>query len=132
MFENRHDRPLTALLGDLMQDAATLVRKEVALARAEMSEKISQAGTGVAYLVIGGALAFAALLVLLDALVLALVEILDISPTLAALIVGVIIAIIGLVLVQKGRRDLKPSHLTPERTVDSIRRDAQLAKEQVK
>lgn len=50
---------------------------------------------------------------------------------LAALIVGVVVALIGFVLVRKGQNDLSASRLTPDRTAENIRKDMNLMKEQV-
>src|SRR4051812_7448248 len=120
-FQEKEDRPVTALLSDLFQESSTLVRQEIRLARAEISEKVSQVGNGVISLVAGGLIAFAALLILLMAVVAGLSEVLDISAGWSALIVGVITAIIAFILVQKGMSDLKASSLSPDRTVESLR-----------
>ena len=79
----------------------------------------------------GAILAMAALIVLLQALVIGLTEV-GIPAGWASLIVGVIVAVIAYVLIHKGTSDLKASHLAPSRTVDSLKRDAQVAKEQVR
>jgi hypothetical protein len=126
------DRSLGTLVADLTRESTTLVQQEVALARAEVSEKVSQVGTALASLIIGGLVLFAGLLKLLDAAIYGIGEMVppDLGPWLAALIVGAIVAIIGMVMLQKGRRNLKPEHLAPQRTVDSLKRDTEFAKEQ--
>jgi hypothetical protein len=48
----------------------------------------------------------------------------------AALLVGVVIAIIGVAFLAKGRHDLSPTNLTPDRTTSQLRKDARLVKEQ--
>jgi hypothetical protein len=128
------DRSLGTLVADLTRESTTLVQQEVALARAEVSEKVSQVGTALASLIIGGLVLFAGLLKLLDAAIYGIGEMFppDLGPWLAALIVGAIVAIIGMVMLQKGRRNLKPEHLAPQRTVDSLKRDTEFAKEQVR
>jgi hypothetical protein len=128
------DRSLGTLVADLTRESTTLVQQEVALARAEVSEKVSQVGTALASLIIGGLVLFAGLLKLLDAAIYGIGEMFppDLGPWLAALIVGAIVAIIGMVMLQKGRRNLKPEHLAPQRTVDSLKRDKKFAKEQVR
>ncbi len=77
----------------------------------------------------GAILALAALMVLLQALVIAIAEI-GVPPALASLIVGVVVAAIAYFMIHKGTNDLKASSLAPTRTMDSLRSDAQLAKEQ--
>jgi len=124
------DRSLRDLVADLGNSIATLFRKEIQLARAETAEKIGQAGTAVASIAAGGILALAALLVLLQALVVAIAEA-GVPPALAALIVGAVVALIAYVLVHKGLRDLKAGSLAPNRTVDALKTDAHVAKEQM-
>jgi hypothetical protein len=128
----RDHQSLGALFTDLTRETSDLVRKEVDLAKAELSEKVSQAGAGIALLFAGGLIAFAALLILLEAVIAILVEAGGLSPTVSALIVGVVVAIIAFILVQKGMSDLKAKNLTPRRTMGSLRRDKEFAKEQVK
>jgi drug/metabolite transporter (DMT)-like permease len=95
---------------------------------------MSQVGSGLATLIIGGFVLFAGLLKLLDAAIFGIAELLppDLTPWLAALIVGVIVAIIGAVMLQKGRSNLQSGNLAPRRTAESLRRDKEFAKEQVR
>ena len=124
------DRSLKDLLGDLSGNITTLFRKEIQLARAETSEKISQVGYAIGSIAGGGILALAALIVLLQALVIGITEA-GVPAGWAALIVGVVVAAIAYGLIHKGTSDLKASNLAPTRTMDSIKRDAHVAKEQV-
>ena len=128
-MQQTDDRSLKELLSDLTHSVTTLFRKEVELARAEISEKISQAGVAAGALAAGGILALAALIVLLQALVIALAE-LGLAPALSALIVGGVVAVIAFALIYKGMSDLKASSLAPTRTVEALRRDAHMVKEQ--
>jgi drug/metabolite transporter (DMT)-like permease len=127
-MQHTDDRSLKELLGDLTQSVTTLFRKEIELARAETSEKLSQAGVAAGAIAAGGVLALAALIVLLQALVIALSE-LGLAPALSALIVGGVVAIIAFALIYKGVNDLKASNLAPTRTVEALRRDAHMVKE---
>jgi drug/metabolite transporter (DMT)-like permease len=129
-MEHTDDRSLKELLGNLTQSVTTLFRKEIELARAETSEKLSQAGVAAGAIAAGGVLALAALIVLLQALVIALSE-LGLAPALSALIVGGVVAIIAFALIYKGMNDLKASNLAPTRTVEALKRDADMVKEQV-
>jgi len=124
------DRSFKELFADLTSSVSTLFRKEIELARAEASEKIGQAGFAAGSIAGGAILALAALIVLLQALVIALAE-LGLAPALAALIVGGVVAIVAFALIYKGINDLKASSLAPTRTVDSLRQDAHMVKEQV-
>jgi hypothetical protein len=124
------DRSLKDLLGDLSGNITTLFRKEIQLVRAETSEKISQVGYALGSIAGGGILALAALIVLLQALVIGITEA-GVPAGWAALIVGVVVAVIAYVLIHKGTNDLKAGNLAPSRTMESIKRDAHVAKEQM-
>ena len=125
------NRSVPDLLGDLVQQTTTLVRKEVQLARAEMGEKVSKAGAAAGGIAVGGVLLLAALVILLEAVVAFLVT-LGLSAPLAGLIVAVVVALIGYIMLQSGLKALKAGNLTPERTVNQLSRDAQAAKETVR
>jgi len=127
------NRSLGNLISELAQDTTTLVQQEVALAKAEMSEKASQVGRGISTLAIGGVILLAGLLALIDFAIYGLAELLppDLSPWLGALIVGAILSVIGYVMLQNGRKKIKATTLTPERTATSLQRDKDMVKEQI-
>ena len=130
-MQHTEDRSLKDLFGDLTSSVSTLFRKEIELARAETSEKINQAAVAAGSIAAGGILALAALIVLLQALVIAITE-LGLAPALSALLVGGIVAIIALALIYKGTSDLKARSLAPRRTVEALRRDTEMVKEQAR
>ncbi|KAB7628321.1 phage holin family protein [Alkalilimnicola sp. S0819] len=115
------ERSVTALFRELANEVTTLVRKEVELARVETGEKVSQASQGVGALAAGALIAFAGVLVLLDAAVYALSQVWQ--PWLSALVVGAVVAVIGLILLSRGRSRLKARNLMPERTTESLKHD---------
>jgi len=121
---DREPDSAAGLLSRLMGEVSTLFRKEIALAKAEVSEAASEAKAGAINLVAGGAILFAAVLVLLAAIVLLLAERMD--PWLAALIVAVVVAVIGFVMIQSGKKKLDPSSFKPERTQDALRKDKEM------
>jgi hypothetical protein len=123
-------RSVPELLGDLARSVPALVRQEAQLLRSEMSDKLTQVEVGLGSVVAGGILLFAALLILLQAIVIALTEIM--GPGWAALVVGLVVAVIGAVLLKKGADQMKVSNLMPERTTHQLKQDAELAKEQVR
>lgn len=123
-------RSVGELLRDLANDVSALVRQEMALARTEAQTKLNQTITAVMAMVAGALIAFAALIILLDALVYGLTEA-GLERWLAALIVGVVVAVIGFILVRKGQNDLSASRLMPERTAANVRKDVNLVREQV-
>lgn len=113
-----------SLVRRLLDELSTLLRQEVALASAEFSRSLMTVKTGLGSIATGGAVALAGVLVLLEALVLGLAE--RMRPWLAALIVGIVVAITGLIMLQAGKKKLDPDRLTPRRTGESLRRDKEL------
>src|SRR5215203_1949016 len=99
--ENRslENRPLGDLFGDLATDMSNLVRQEVQLAKVEISSKAKFVGRNVGYLVIGGAVAYAALLAIIAAIVMLLAKV--VPHWGAALIVGAVVGGIGWLLIGK-------------------------------
>lgn len=115
---------VTHLLRQLVDDAATLIRKELALATSEISQSIHETRTGATSLATGGAVLYAGLLFLLAAATLGLAEVM--AGWLAALIVGGVVTIIGLIMLQAGRSRLSSGNFVPTRTAASIRRDREI------
>ena len=121
---DREPDSAAGLLSRLMGEVSTLFRKEIALAKAEVSEAASEAKAGAISLVAGGSIIFAAVLVLLAGIVLLLAEVME--PWLAALVVAAVVAIIGFVLIQSGKKKLDPASFKPERTQDALRKDKEM------
>ena len=123
-------RSLIALFSDLWRETSTLVHKEAELAKAEMSEKVSQVSSGLAELAIGGLIVFAGFIILLIALSNGLAHILpeEQADWLAPLIVGAVVMVFGFIALMRGKSNVKPESMAPERTMESLRRDAQMVK----
>lgn len=118
------DQPIVSLVRGLVDDVGRLIRQELRLAQAEASEKMARARHGATSVAVGAMLGFAALLILLQALVVALSEVVD--PWLASGIVGLATAILALILIKGGQSRLKPKNLAPERTMRSVQDDSEL------
>jgi hypothetical protein len=120
------ERSVTDLLKELSQETSTLVRQEMALARAEITEQGKRAGTGAGML--GGAGA-AGLLTLgsLTAMVIALLDT-AMATWLAALIVTVVWAAVTGVLALQGRNKIKEATPPAPQTVETVKEDARWAK----
>jgi ABC-type xylose transport system permease subunit len=125
------DRSLGELFGDLGRQVGTLVRQEVDLAKTELSEKASRTGRNVATLAVGGAVAYAGLLVLLLAAVYALIAA-GLESWLAALLVGAVVVAIGGFLVWRGLQQFRETDLTPRRTVETMKENVEMIKEHPK
>lgn len=125
----REERSLGDLFSELAAETGTLVRQEVALAQAEITQKATKVGKNVGYLVVGGAVAYAALLALLTALIIGLGTL--IGYGFSALIVGVVVAIAAVILIMSALNTLKNTDVTPKQTVETIKEDAKWLKDQV-
>lgn len=123
------ERPLGELFSDLVNETTTLVRNEVALAKVEITQKASKVGRNIGSLVVGGAIAYAALLALGAAAIMLLSV--AMPGWVAALIVGLIVAGVAWLLISKAITELKRTDLTPQETVDSVKEDAQWIKDQI-
>lgn len=123
------ERPLGELFTDLAQETSTLFRNEVALAKVELTDKAARVGKNVASLVIGGAVAYAALLAICAAVILLLA--MAMPAWLAAVIVGLIVGCVAWLLISKAVTALRRTDLTPQETVESLKEDAQWIKEQI-
>ncbi len=120
-----------SLLSDALGHVSALVRNEVDLARAEISENLNRAAVAVGLLVGAVVIALVSLNVLAAALVAALTAA-GIDAGWSAVIVGVVLAAIAFGLMSKGINDLKLSSLAPTRAAKNVQRDAQAIKESVK
>jgi xanthine/uracil permease len=130
MAQLRDERSLGDLFSDLSRETTTLVRQEVQLAKAELTQSATEAARGIGMLVAGGAVAYAGLLFLLLAIVYGLIEA-GWDAWLSALVVGLVVVAIGAVLVLRARESLKPANLAPRRTVETLKEDQEWAKEQI-
>ena len=131
MPELRPERGVAELFGQLSQDMTMLVRQEVQLARAEMSEKLSRLTANLVSVIAGGFVAYVGALALVAALILALNDLANISPWVSALIVGAVLGIAGYAMLRRGLGELKRVDLAPRRTVENIKDDVQAIRNDV-
>jgi len=129
--QSKDDRSLGELFADLARDMSKLVSQEIALARTELSDKASRIGKDIAFLAVGGMIAYAGLLAIIGA-VIALLATFGIPLWVSALIVGLVVLVIGYFLVQRGITNLKREDLAPRQTIESLKEDTQWAKEQIR
>jgi uncharacterized membrane protein YqjE len=125
--EELRERPIGDLVKQLASQTSTLVRQELDLAKAEMSQKAATAGKGAG--LIGGA-ALTGLLAagaLTACLILVLSEAMD--AWLAALIVAVVMGAVAAVLGLAGRNKVREATPpVPEQTVETVKEDVEWAK----
>jgi Flp pilus assembly protein TadB len=125
------ERPLGELLKQLSEETTRLVRQELELARAELTQKGKQAGAGAGLFGTAGAIGLAALGALTACFILALNAVMP--AWLAALIVAVVYGIIAFVLVKQGQaRMRRATPPVPEQTIETVKEDVEWAKTQMR
>jgi uncharacterized membrane-anchored protein len=129
--QQRDQRSLGELFGDLTRQMSALVRQEIELARAEVTGKATAAARDVAIMGTGIGLLYAGLLALIGAAVLFLAD-QGLTPWLSALIVAIVVAVVGGLLVMSSRQALASRDMAPKRTVETLQDDAEWAKERIK
>jgi uncharacterized membrane protein YqjE len=123
------EQPMGELFKQLSTELSTLVRQELRLAQAEMTEKGKRAAVGAGFLGGAGIVSLLLLGSLTACIIAALAEGMDVW--LAALIVTVVYGAIagGLALTGK-QRVAEATPVVPEQTVQTLKEDAQWAKTQ--
>jgi uncharacterized membrane protein YqjE len=125
--DDLRDRPMGELVQRLASETSELVRKEVDLAKAEMTEKGKRAGIGAGMFGGAGIVGLLALGALTACFILALAN--AMPDWLAALIVAVIYAAIAGVLALQGKEKVKEAGPpVPEQTVETVKEDVEWAK----
>lgn len=124
------DQTLGDLFAKLASDTSNLVRQEVTLAKVELTQSARQTGRNLAHLVVGGAIAYAALLTIVASAIMLLDRVLPAWS--AALLVGLLIAGIAWLLVSKALAALRDTDMTPRNTVETLKEDAAWMKQQIK
>jgi len=129
--QKRNERSLAELTKQLSDQASTLARKEVELAKAEMSIKAKRLGIGAGAFGAAGVLGLFALGALTAAAILALAT--AVEPWLAALIVTVVYAAVAGVLALVGKSRVEAgTPPVPEEAVESVKEDVEWAKTKAK
>ena len=127
MAEQNDSRSMGELMKQLAQDMATLVRQEMELAKAEISQKGKQFGLGAGMFGAAGVVGLLALGALTACFILALNAVMP--AALAALIVAAVYGIVAAVLYFTGRDRVKEAAPpVPEKTVESVKEDVEWLK----
>ncbi len=121
-------RSTAELVRDMSELVPRLVREELNLAKAELTEKGKHAGIGAGLFGGGGLFAFFGVAVLIAAAVLGLAE--AVPAWASALIVAAVLLILAAVLALVGRSQVKQAvPPLPAQAVDSAKLDVQAVKE---
>ena len=119
---------IPGLLKELRDETTTLLRQEVALAKAELKENTSKMTGHAVQLAVGGFVAYAGIIVLLigighllGALLVRLGMDADVVSWLAPAIVGLVVALLGWGMLARARHAMMQDEIIPRRTLDSLR-----------
>ena len=123
-----NNQTIQGLVGEALRESTDLAQKELTLFRTEISQNIRTLFLGLAMVVVAAIFAIAALMLLTESLVEWLATVVN-SEALAALIVGGVMALIAIGLGLWGRSTMTSSSLAPERTMRSLKRDAEVLSE---
>jgi hypothetical protein len=121
---------LGEIVGGLATDVQDLVRGEIALARAEVDQKLQRLVGALVWILAGFLVAFAGLVVLLEGGAAALA--LRLPAWAALLIVGLVVVVVGAIVAAVGRSMLSRQSLAPTQTAASLRQDALMVKEHIR
>lgn len=112
---------ITELLGQLGSNSAALIRDELALAKQEMSEKLSAFQSGLIVITIGAGMGLVALSTLCSAAVIALAA--YVGAWQSALTIGAVLALVAGLTASVGLQRLKRTSLKPEQTIQTLQQD---------
>ena len=125
--QDLHDRPIGDLLRDLSQQTTTLMRQELDLAKAEVTQKGKKAGAGAGLLGAAGVVGLATLGAFTAFLILVLNTFMPAWA--AAGIVTLLYGIPAAILALRGRDKVKEATpLAPEQTIETVKEDVEWAK----
>lgn len=132
--DQNHTTTLPTLLRELRDETTTLLRQEVALAKAELKENASRLTSHAVQIAIGGFVGYAGVIVLLIGLGLLIGSLLvragvdrDLAQWLAPAVLGGVVALIGWALVARAKRAIATDDLAPRRAMESMRENKEWA-----
>ena len=124
-MDNLRNRSIGELFTDLSRDIAMLVRKEIELARLEMSRIGSVVARRAMGIAVGAVLCLAGLLSLVATLTLGGIA-LGLSPLVSSAIVTGLVLAIGGVLVMQGVAALRRDTLVPTETIQTLKETGEI------
>lgn len=125
-----NERPIGEILQDAVNDLSAITRSEINLAKTELKSEAAELLRVAPLFAVGALLGLFALGYLLTAALLALVIV--IPPWAASLVIFVLAALIGAAAVGTARSRLRAMKLKPERTVRTMKENAEWLKTQTR
>jgi hypothetical protein len=127
--DHLRESALPRLVSDVVSDVADLLQKEIRLARAEISSRLSLKVRGGIWMVVAGVLGLVVFLLLVEAAVFGIASA-GIAMHWSALIVAAVLAVLAAVAYAMGRRAVV-EELAPKRTIQQVKQDIAVAKERL-
>ncbi len=126
-------RGIGALLRDLAEGSAELVRGEVRLARVELGSAVGAASRGIAFIATGGVLLLLGTLAMSTGIILLIGDqwLARDRYWLSALLVALLAGGVTAWLAQRGRRALSPSALAPHEAIATLKEDKEWLRQQL-
>ena len=121
---------MASLLTGIANDLQTLVRQEIALAKTEMLREWDKAKTAAGSMAAGAAVLAVGGLLLCIAVVCVLHEVAGLPWWASFLIVGGVLAVLGLVLFYTGRNKAAQVNVIPPQTAETMRENVQWIRNQ--
>ena len=130
MADHLKNSALPRALSEVVSDLADLFQKEIRLARAELSEKLSLKIRAGVWISVAAGLGLVALVVLIEALVFGIAAGFGIALHWSCLIVAALLAAVTAAAYARGHADDQEG-LFPTRTIQNVKQDIATAKEQL-
>jgi len=131
MAESFKNTALVGAFSDVVGDFADLLQKELRLAKAELSAKLSAKLRAGVWMSVAALLGVFAALVLIEAAVFAIAAY-GIALHWSCLMVAAVLAVLGAAAYAKGSSADAHEEITPTRTLHQIKQDIATAKEQLR
>jgi uncharacterized membrane protein YgcG len=125
-YEHLRNSALPRALSEVLADLADLLQKEIRLARAEISSKLSTKVRAVAWMIVAGVLGLIAFFLVIEAAVFAMASF-GIAMHWSCLIVAAVLGVAAVAFYLAGRSDAE-EQLTPTRTIHQVRQDIATAR----
>ncbi len=129
-MDGESNRPISSIFQDVVGDVTGIVRSEIKLAKAELTAEARQFARALPLTVAGAVLGLFAIGLLLTTILLAIA--IALPAWLAALIVFVGTAVLAWILLTIGRARLRRIQVVPEKTVNTLKENAEWVKAQAR
>ena len=125
-----NSRSIADVLQDILANVQTIIRSEIRLAKTEVTEEAAKARLAVGILASAAVAGLFSIWLLLLGILFALATVMPMWG--AALVLMVLMAVVTMILLNFGKKQLKTVHPTPERTVETMKENVQWVKSQTK